>query len=201
MKTVAKPAASDAAAGVLDFAGLVRGDQAAFRAYYDAYADLILFVARRFGLAPAAADDVLQETFYRLFRKARTIEGASKVKPWLVTTARRLVIDQLRKSGREAPMAAGDARERADLATGGDGQESLEREVELKAVADLVAEIAETPGGETFRAFYVEGLTAKAIASRNGEAVSTVTTRLSRLRRRFSERFREHLSALRDEET
>ena len=201
MKTVAKPAAPDATAGSLDFAGLVRGDQAAFRAYYDEYADLILFVARRFGLAPAAADDVLQETFYRLFRKARTIEDGSKVKPWLVTTARRLVIDQIRKAGREAPLASGDARERADLTVMSDDVEGLEREIELKAVATLVAEIAEAPGGDTFRAFYVEGLTARAIASRNGEAVSTVTTRLSRLRRRFLERFHEHLRALRDEET
>ena len=49
---------------------------------------------------------------------------------------------------------------------------------------------------ETLRQFYAEGLSTKEIARRNGEAVSTVTTRLSRLRARFKDEFRRHIENL-----
>lgn len=61
---------------------------------------------------------------------------------------------------------------------------------------ELVEEIAVLPGGADFKAFYVDGRKAKDIAAAHGEAVSTVTTRLSRLRERFRERLNSRLQQL-----
>jgi RNA polymerase sigma factor (sigma-70 family) len=66
------------------------------------YQRLVHTVPRRAGLSAEAADDVLQATFTRLFEKLDTIEDPSRVRSWLVTTARRETLDLLDVRRRDA---------------------------------------------------------------------------------------------------
>ncbi len=179
-----------------ELARLKAGDQAAFKSYYQTYVGLVHYVATRAGLGRDEAEDVAQETFVRLFQRASEIRDPAKVQAWLTVTAKNLAIDRLRAGNRVKP--SGDD---AVLDGGGRLWEAREggeaRELELLLVGELLDKLARTPGGETLRQFYAEGMSAKEIAAKNGEAISTVTTRLSRLRTKFKDELRRHIEDLR----
>lgn len=86
----------------LEAAGLVRraaeGDERAWEALVDRYADLVWSVARGFGLTPADAADISQTTWLRLAEHLRTLREPDRVGAWLITTARREALRTLRRS-------------------------------------------------------------------------------------------------------
>lgn len=194
---VGEPLASGLALTAAEWRRLVDGDRAVFRRVYEAYVGLLRYVAGRLGLGGEEVDEIVQETFLRLYERAGEVQDASKLKAWLVAATRNQAIDRLRSRRRQAtPAASGDLSDAsAQLWV---PHVDVTRELEIDLVRDLLGRIAGAPGGETFRLFYVEGLSAKEIAARNGEAISTVTTRLSRLRDKFGEELRQHVLALRD---
>lgn len=56
------------------------------------------FILRRTGRKPALAEDILQDTFLRVIRGARSFQLNSKFTTWLYTIARNLCIDALRRA-------------------------------------------------------------------------------------------------------
>lgn len=181
-----------------DLQRLRSGDRTAFRRIYDAYAGLLLYVVRRHGLSDEEADEVMQETFLKLHQRANDVRDPARLKAWLVSLARNLAVDRLRSKKRQAQSTSQDVLEEAHIPLW-QNDDSAAREAELLLVKELVERLARAPGGETFRLFYVEGHSAKKIAAENGEAISTVTTRLSRLRDRFRTELREHIETLRNQ--
>lgn len=86
----------------LEAAGLVRraalGDEKAWEALVDRFADLVWSVARGHGLGTADAADVSQTTWLRLAEHLRTLREPERVGAWLITTARRESLRTLRRS-------------------------------------------------------------------------------------------------------
>jgi RNA polymerase sigma-70 factor (ECF subfamily) len=80
-----------------------RGDAAAVAAFVRAtQADVWRYVAY---LADAgAADDLTQETYLRALRGLRSFRGETAARAWLLTIARRTVVDELRRQ-RHRPRA------------------------------------------------------------------------------------------------
>lgn len=73
------------------------GDERAFRALFEALAPTVLAIARRHGLAEAEARDVVQQTFLGVHRARADFRRGAPVRPWVVTIARNVVRDQLRR--------------------------------------------------------------------------------------------------------
>lgn len=73
------------------------GDDAAFRGLYEALAPLVLAIARRHGLRDAEAKDVVQQTFLGVHRARGDFRRGAPVRPWIVTIARNVVRDHLRR--------------------------------------------------------------------------------------------------------
>lgn len=170
-------------------------DPQTFREMYEEHVGFVQFIARQGGCRDMQVDDVVQETFLRLYQNPPDAREARAVRSWLAVTARRVIIDSARKQRHER----NEPNSHAEASSAGlwfRDEDALERELELLAVRDLVEEIAQQPGGEDFRAFYVEGLKAREIAERRGESVSSVTTRISRLRARFRESLKTRLQQL-----
>ena len=167
-------------------------DPSTFRRVYDEHVGLIQYVATRMGAKGGDADDVVQETFLKLLDHAGKIDDPAKLRAWLSTTARRCAIDQARR--KKPGLMAGEA-DLAQVAAPSD--DALAHEMDLALVRDLIDDVVAQTGGDTFRKFYVDGLTARQIAEEEGEAVSTVTTRLTRVRERFRNRFEQRLTDLR----
>lgn len=65
------------------------GREAAWSTLVRRYQRLVYTVPRRAGLSEAQAADVFQATFTKLFEHLHRIDDASRVRAWLVTTARR----------------------------------------------------------------------------------------------------------------
>lgn len=75
-------------------------EDALVRMLYDQHAaPLLSFVLRLTGGDRQRAEDVVQETLMRAWRNAHKLApGLSSIRPWLVTVARRIVIDNHRSS-------------------------------------------------------------------------------------------------------
>jgi hypothetical protein len=76
--------------------------------------------------------------------------------------------------------------------------DSLLHELELSLLSKYIDDFVHSTGDDTFRLFYRDGLSAKAIAEKKGETVGTITSRLSRQRKRFKDDFRASMLQLRE---
>lgn len=76
------------------------GRQDAWSTLVRRYQRLVYTVPRRAGLSDEAASDVFQTTFSRLVEHVHRIEDATRVRAWLVTTARRETLRHLEQGAR-----------------------------------------------------------------------------------------------------
>lgn len=83
-------------------AGCRAGDESAWQRLVRRYERLVYTVPRRAGLSEELAADVFQATFTRLFRHLDGLSDASRVRAWLVTTARRETLRALDERRRHA---------------------------------------------------------------------------------------------------
>lgn len=76
-----------------------RGDSQAFEALYDELSPAVYGLARRVVRDPARAEDVTQEVFIDVWRKATRFDGdKGKAKTWVLTIAHRRAVDAVRRS-------------------------------------------------------------------------------------------------------
>lgn len=200
-----------------DFQKLKHGDRAMFKKVYDQYFALVRFVVNRCGVNDDENLDLVQETFIIFYRKSIQINDVNAIKAWLMTTAKNLTIDYIRRQKR-VDQHLHDLQERSkddhhslyqdygndpleDSHTVHHKQEGYtaeHRELEDRLVRELIQRVDMESDDDTFSLFYSNGLAAKDIAKLKGESISTTTTRLSRLRQRFQHIFVRHLSDLRE---
>jgi RNA polymerase sigma-70 factor, ECF subfamily len=163
------------------------GDREAFRALFERHKDKVYSVALRYSGDAAAAMDIAQETFLKLFSRIADFRGDSTIETWLYRLVVNSCLDQKRKSWRMLPLAG----EMAALlrAPGRSAAEEL-LQAELhsevqKAIAKLAPELRIVV---VLR--YTEGLAYDEIAEVLGCAPGTVASRLNRahglLERRLS---------------
>ncbi len=82
------------------------GQQAAWSTLVRRFQRLVYTVPRRAGLSDAQAAAVCQATYSRLFENIGRIDDASRVRAWLVTTARRETLRLLKEGSRIVDLAA-----------------------------------------------------------------------------------------------
>ena len=79
-------------------------DQKSWRDFFDTYWQLIFAVARKNGLTPTEAEDLVQDVFVELAEKMKSFKydpAIGTFKGWLCTRTRRRVIDRHRKRARQ----------------------------------------------------------------------------------------------------
>lgn len=77
-----------------------RGDERSFDILFERYKARIYTFILRFLRDPKTAEDVFQETFIRVFRKARHFRQQAKFSTWLYTIAANLCRDELKRRKR-----------------------------------------------------------------------------------------------------
>lgn len=177
----------DAAAGLL--ARIAEGDRDAFGRFYDAFAGLALGLIRRILRDPAAAEEVLQEVFWQIWKEAARYDPhRGSPEAWLVMRAKTRAIDRLRAMRRRektfvAPVDEAVARTPEQPAE--NPGVVAERRGLVRSALDGLPE----PQRRVVELAFFEGLTQSEIASRLGEPLGTVKTRarlaLERLRSRM----------------
>lgn len=154
---------------------VARGDEAALAAVYDRYASILLGLLLRILHSRPEAEDVLQEVFLQVWRRAADFDEArGRAFTWLVTLARSRAIDRLRaldSRTRAATAAAAEPSEQVSDASR-DAFRAEQREIVRRALAQLSEEQR-----QTLLLAYEEGLTQTEIAARLRQPLGTVKTR------------------------
>ena len=167
-------------------------DPAVFKDTYKKHYGLVVFTLRGFRLPSEDVDDVVQETFMRLFRSQDSV-SEDKIKGFLIVAARNLVIDRLRKAKTQRTESVGETH---DDHSDGLWLSDPQRNLECALVGEMIEEVARLPEGKAFGMFYRDGMTLKEIAGAIGEPQGTVAARISRLRSRFKESMRTRLEQI-----
>jgi RNA polymerase sigma-70 factor (ECF subfamily) len=110
----------DAASAAMD--RYACGDDAAFASLYDLLAPRLSSFLLRRTRDPARTEDLMQQTFLQMHCARRHFAPGAGVTPWAFAIARRLLIDGLRRGGRDpvSPRLHGDDVESASSALGPD---------------------------------------------------------------------------------
>jgi RNA polymerase sigma-70 factor (ECF subfamily) len=153
---------------------VVDRDETALAALYDRYAGMLSSVLNRILRDTQAAEEILQDIFYQLWRTATDFDSSRGSLPgWLAVIARNRAISRLRRHRPEQ------------------GEELLENTIVMPfnletAVAqqELLGRVKQALDGlpkeqrSTLELAYFEGLTHSEIAERTGDPLGTVKTRL-----------------------
>lgn len=159
-----------------------RGEVSALAALYDRYAALLVTLARRMLGDPVTAEDLVQDVFMEVWRRADAYDPArGSVRTWIVVRLRSRALDRLRS----APV-------RREVASDMAGQERAATETEDPALAPdrraVVAALQGLPDDQrvVVELAYFQGLSMSEIAESVGVPIGTVKSRtaaaLSKLR-------------------
>jgi RNA polymerase sigma-70 factor, ECF subfamily len=154
---------------------VVRGDAGALRTIYERHGGRAMAIALRVLQLPHEAEEVVQETFLEIWKRAATFDpGRGAVAAWVSTIARTRAIDRLRLRASAARAAAVSAEPLPPARTPVEAVEQREArqiiEVALRALPEEQRRVIELA--------YFQGLSQSEIAERTGEALGTVKTRV-----------------------
>lgn len=159
-----------------------------FDALYDEYFDFVWRTARRLGVPEVSADDVVQDAFLVLHRRAPDYDGVTPVKRWLLGIVVRVVSDHRRRYKRkEAPCVphAADSDGNVLLASSHPPPSAeLENAEAMRLVEQLLGELDEAKR-EVLVLAELEEMTVPEIAELLGANVNTIYARLRAARRDF----------------
>lgn len=159
---------------------LAAADVDALAVLYDRYGSLAYSVALRILGDPAMAEDVVQESFLKLWKSAQAFDPArGSLRSWLVASVRNRAIDQLRGRGRNE-------RQEVELDTaagvpGADVRTDPWREVSMSLERDAVTEALQRLPADQKQAIelaYYGGYSQREIAEMSKVPLSTVKGRM-----------------------
>ena len=161
-------------------ARVAQGDVAALRSLYDQHAPRAITIAFRILRNREEAEDIVQETFLEVWRRAAQFDpGRGGAVAWVVTIARSRAIDRLRSrsiAGRTIASAAEEAEAMQPVAPPTPAVEVDRRRDERRVAAALGA----LPPAQrrTIELAYFEGLSQSEIAARTDCPLGTVKMRV-----------------------
>ena len=147
-------------------------DENAMEAVFRRYSGPVYSVAFRVLRDSGQAEDVLQEVFLQLWRKpAAFVQNRGSLGAWLVVIARNRAIDVLRRRKPSSSV------EDVVLASPVNVADEAERNTVMEKVRGVIANLPEEQR-KTLQLAYFEGLSHTEIASRTGDPLGTVKTRI-----------------------
>jgi RNA polymerase sigma-70 factor (ECF subfamily) len=148
------------------------GDQSALAELYDRYSSVVYAVALRVLGDTGAAEDVLQEVFLQLWRNPGAFDAArGSLGSWLAVITRNRAIDLLRRRRPETDIEDVIVSVAPDLAAEADRSRAAAK------VRDVMAAMAK-PQRAALEMAYFEGMSHTEIASKTGEPLGTIKTRI-----------------------
>jgi RNA polymerase sigma-70 factor (ECF subfamily) len=143
---------------------------------YDRFGRLAYSVILSVVRDPSIAEDLVQETFLRVWNRAHAFEpGRGALGPWLLTIARNRAIDHIRSAGSRMQRNSFefDAREHPSLFV------DMERDVfntdHARVIRKAIAKLNENQQKVIELAYY-EGLSQTEMAERMGQPLGTIKT-------------------------
>ena len=160
---------------------VARGSSAALEVLYDRYASTVLGISVRIIGDQALAEDILQETFWRVWQSAATYQSQlGSFSGWLFRIARNLAIDAYRRRNVRPQVVVGtegsdpilDKTPDPEMDVQEQAQSMLKHRQVRKALESLPA-----VQRQVIEMAYFYGMTRQEIAEATGEALGTIHTR------------------------
>ncbi|PWH07347.1 RNA polymerase subunit sigma [Brachybacterium endophyticum] len=153
------------------------GDADAFPALYDATSARVYGLVLRVLRDPAQAEEVTQEVYLEVFRRAASFDPSRGSAPgWILMLAHRRAVDRVRssqsQSDRDVAYESRSHTEEPDPTS----EEALGG-LEAQQVRSALAQLSERQG-EAVRLAYLDGLTHTQVASHLGIPLGTAKTRI-----------------------
>jgi RNA polymerase sigma-70 factor (ECF subfamily) len=155
-----------------------RGDRAAFARVYEATSAKLYGILLRILRQPALADDILQETYVRIWNNAASFDPkrASPI-TWMATIARNRALDEVRKTtpqSLDAMPTANEIRDPQLLAS-----EQMEISADYQRLATCLDGL-EPERREIVKLAYLEGRSREELGRMFGHPAATIKTWLHR---------------------
>jgi RNA polymerase sigma-70 factor (ECF subfamily) len=158
---------------------VVAGDSAALEKLYDQYAPTVLGVVLRIVADRAVAEEIVQETFWRVWDKASNFDARrGKFSTWMFSIARRLAIDTTRRQKIRPQAARSEAEEERMLRQPDDASvaETAVLHIEQERVRSAMTALSPAQF-EVIELAYFKGLTRQEIAKVIDKPLGTIHTR------------------------
>lgn len=155
---------------------MAKGDERAFLSLYDRYASRVYALTLRVLGDTMLAEEVTQDTFLKLWSRARQFNpGKGELAPWLLTIARRTALDRLRLEDRRLP--ASNAQDPEETWSVLPDKATLNGEARWRGMYFAVQSLPEEQRQVIDLAYY-KGLSQSEIADVLGWPLGTVKTRI-----------------------
>jgi RNA polymerase sigma-70 factor (ECF subfamily) len=155
---------------------LKRREPAAMAQLYDSYGKLVFSLIYRIVRDVGVAEDLVQETFLRVWNRAQGFDAArGALGPWLLAVARNRAIDYIRSSGGKMARGSLDLEYAEQPSTFVNFESDLltrDREMRVRKAVDRLNENQR----HVIELAYFEGLSQSEMAERMGQPLGTVKT-------------------------
>lgn len=160
---------------------MARGDREAFAALYDRFSRPLFATALRIVSDEREAEDILQEIFLDLWRRAREFDRTrGSAFSWAITLTRNRAIDRVRMRRRRGELLARSAPEDLGYAADGDVADTdVENREQAALVRDALRNLPEEQQ-QALRLAFFSGLTQQEIAEALQAPLGTVKARIRR---------------------
>ena len=154
---------------------VARGDSAAFESLYDELSSAVFGLARRVVRDPARAEDVTQEVFLEVWRKAARFDSdRGKARTWVMTIAHRRAVDAVRRSESQRRQDHHGAPDEVEHDQLGDALIQTEEHGAVRGCLETLTELQL----ELVRLAYFNGYTYNEVAVLLDKPLPTVKTRM-----------------------
>lgn len=154
---------------------VARGDSAAFASLYDELGGLVFGVARRVVRDPSRAEDVTQDVFLDVWRKAPSFDDRrGSAKTWVMTIAHRRAVDAVRRNESQKKY---DGHAVVDEVTHDEPVDAVVQGEEHSAVRTCLETLTELQL-ESVRLAYFNGYTYAQVATLLDKPLPTIKTRM-----------------------
>jgi RNA polymerase sigma-70 factor (ECF subfamily) len=158
---------------------VAQGERRAFETLYDRYSPVVFGLALKMLGDREVAEEAVQEIFWRVWQRAKSFDPNRAFAPWLFGIAHNYCIDELRRR-RARPQPVYEDDDHPVLSTIADDADvseaalqSEQRRVVLNALRELPTEQR-----QALELAYFGGLTQQEIATRLGNPLGTIKTRM-----------------------
>ena len=175
---------------------MIQGDTRAFDTLFERYSQLVKHRIKRIVQNDAAAEDVLQEVFLRLWTRASQWQGTGSLAGWLLRMAGNLALNQLRsqKRRRQQPLILHGNQDEDDLATPTwmtdrdslQPDEALEQQESVEKLTFLVDQLP-LHQRQVIRLVHEAEMDIRDVANQLNVPMGTIKSRLYYARRKLSD--------------
>lgn len=130
------------------------------------------------------AEDLIQDTFVKVYKHIKTIDGSRNIKSWIYTIATNTAYDYLRKKKRESLVELDEEHE-TSIDTKSYYSVSVEENIESKDVSAAIDRLDTLYKGPILL-YYKDGFSYEEIADMLAIPINTLKTRLSRAKKQLA---------------